>query len=79
MRWPYWGSSGEVPEEVGQLCEECFQRTAWKGTHNDMNNYYILIDDKTTPKHAKLYIRSVLNHKRPQHNPLCAQVTNVTT
>ena len=33
MRWSYWGASGEVPEEVGQLRQEGFQSTAWKGTH----------------------------------------------
>ena len=28
---PHWEESEDMPEEMGKLCEEGFQKTAWKG------------------------------------------------
>ena len=29
--WPFWSEAGEVPEKMGNVCEEGFQRPVWKG------------------------------------------------
>ena len=28
---PHWEESGDMPEEMGKMCEEDFQKTTWKG------------------------------------------------
>ena len=33
MCWAYWKETGEVPEEMGKVCEGCLQRPVWKGTY----------------------------------------------
>ena len=31
MCWPFWKEAGEVPEEMGNVCEEGFQSAVRKG------------------------------------------------
>ena len=48
MCWPHWGEIWGMPEEVGKLCEEGFQITAWKGIC--VHRYKTLLFDESIPQ-----------------------------